>query len=58
MLVTVQTSPAPAEQERQATPTSTELQALRAAVVQAIRRDSLQEPARYLDEVRVPGGGE
>ena len=47
------------EQDLQAAPAvPQDEQAVRAAVVQAIQRDCLREPDLYLDEVRVPFGGE
>jgi hypothetical protein len=50
------------EQDQQvvapAVPVPQEEQAARAAVVGAVQRDCLHQPDLYLDEVRVPFGGE
>jgi hypothetical protein len=48
------------EQDPQATPTAAPESdpATREAVLLAVRRDCLLEPDLYLDEVRVPFGGE
>ena len=62
MTDTAEMLPPVTEQDQQpaapAVPPPQDEQAARAALVAAVQRDSLHQPDLYLDEVRVPFGGE
>ncbi len=62
MILTAEMTLPATEQDVQSTPPAVpapaDAQVTPATALQAIRSDCQREPARYLDEVRVPFGGE